>query len=118
MLYLPRISSNSPTPLKCSVSKMNLGIIKVKILPLKTITQIITNIKKAWIIEPCVKRGYSLQENVINLFSNVRSKSQKLSIYSMEYCLEKISFTRVFAVEQLKKLKAEDKISTLGKYYI
>ncbi len=39
------------------------------------------------------------------MFPDVCSKSKELAIYSMKDCLKKISFSRIFTIKQVKKLK-------------
>lgn len=39
------------------------------------------------------------------MFPDVCSKSKELAIYSMEDCLEKISFSWILTIKQVKKLK-------------
>jgi hypothetical protein len=46
-----------------------------------------------------------LQENVVDLFTNERSQTQKLSINPVQDSFEEISFSWVFAVKQFQKLK-------------
>lgn len=46
-----------------------------------------------------------LQENVVNLFSNKSSQSQKLSINPVQHSFQEIAFPWVLAVEKFQKLK-------------
>jgi hypothetical protein len=46
-----------------------------------------------------------LQENVVDLFTNECSQTQKLSINPVQDSFEEISFSWVFAVKQFQKLK-------------
>ena len=46
-----------------------------------------------------------LVENIVDLFTDVGSKSQEFSVYSMQRGFEKVSLARIFAIEQLQKLK-------------
>ena len=41
---------------------------------------------------------------IIYLFPDISSESQKLAIYSVNYCLEEISFSWIFTIKQVKKL--------------
>jgi len=38
-------------------------------------------------------------ENIVDLFADVRTEAEKLSIYPMQDCLQEISLTRIFAVK-------------------
>lgn len=49
----------------------------------------------------------SPEEDVVNLPSDVRSQSQKLSINTVENGLEKVSLTRVFTVKEFKHSQHE-----------
>lgn len=82
-------------------------------VPLRTVKSTITNMNIEEIMKGNVRKPYLLEENVINLFSNVCSKSQKLSIYSMENCLEEISLPRVFTIKQFKKLGKTNSINKM-----
>lgn len=50
---------------------------------------------------------------IINMFPDICSQAQKLAIYSMENCLEEVSFSRIFTVKQVKKLNRKEQQSTI-----
>ena len=41
------------------------------------------------------------------MFPDIRSKSKELAIYSVEDCLEEISFSRILTIKEVKKLKTK-----------
>lgn len=47
---------------------------------------------------------YKSIENIIYLFPNVRSETQKFSVNPMEGCLEKIPLSRILRIEQFQEL--------------
>lgn len=49
----------------------------------------------------------SPEEKVIDLLSDEGSKSEKLSVYSVEHRLQEVSLARVFRIEELEKLEHE-----------
>ena len=42
---------------------------------------------------------------IIYMFPDIRSKSKELAIYSVQDCLEEISFSRILTIKEVKKLK-------------
>lgn len=42
---------------------------------------------------------------IIYMFPDIRSKSKELAIYSVEDCLEEISFSWILTIKEVKKLK-------------
>ena len=44
-------------------------------------------------------------EDIVDLFSDVGTQAEKLSVNSMQRRFEKIPFSRVFAIEKLQQMK-------------
>lgn len=44
------------------------------------------------------------QENVVDLFSYEGAKSQEFSVYTMKHSFKKVTFARVFGVEEFQQL--------------
>jgi hypothetical protein len=45
------------------------------------------------------------QENIVDLFSNEGAQSQEFSVDTMKHSFEKVTFARIFRVEELQQLE-------------
>ena len=52
-----------------------------------------------------IKSPLYLVKNIVDLFTDVSSKTQEFSVYSMQRRFEKVSFAWIFAIEQFQKLE-------------
>ena len=56
-------------------------------------------------IDQCYVEPYLPIKYIVDLFPNVRSQPEEFAVYPMQYCLEEIPFSWVFAVKQFQQLQ-------------
>lgn len=57
---------------------------------------------------------YETQENVVDLFSYEGAEAQEFSVYTMKHSFQKVTFTRIFRVEQFQQLQNYEKRELVG----